>query len=168
MKKLIVLAVLPLILSACSAFRTDARFDVARANSGEKEDRIAINIVVPANKPTTYRNTYTVDYLKSVTFKDGKLDSKVIDEVTYGTVIKAEATEKNGESRVVSLEIEHTCEPALKKRNYADGIWIDTPNYTTASSKQKVVIGHGEIIRITGPGYGSLCPFPRIIIHTSE
>lgn len=171
MKKRITLALLSLFLSACSVSSPKSGVTVTRAVSGEKEDRIAINITAPVNEVTTYRNTRKTDYVKAVTtetLKDGSHSVLPIwDKMTYGTVINADIVEDKGKYLLISLDITHSCQSELKKFVLADGNWLNLPTMKTTSGKQKMLIKHGEVIRISAAAYDSPCAFPRVIIHPS-
>lgn len=170
--KRITLAVLPLILSACSSSHPDASlsrgFDITRVQSGKTNKSIAVQVDAPLNKLTIFKNTHPFSWKKSIEYTDGKLLRETRDTSTYGTVVKALVTETADNSRVVSLDISHTCRPEMRKYTPVDGNWIEVPQRDSVSTKQTIQIIRGETILITGKGFDTSCTFPRIAIRPNE
>lgn len=164
MKARFILAVVPLILSACSVPNQNANFAVTHIEPVNERGTIAISVLATVNKLTTYRNTRSTYYVKSAEYNDGKLASKAWDEVKYGTVVNFLARNSKSNALVVSLEIEHSCRPDEGKVRSV----IDIPSQTTFSSRQILRIKRGENLRISGKDFDTGCAFPTIIFHPTE
>ena len=168
MKTRFMFTLLPLLLNACSAPQQNASVNVTRVLAGNEKDLIAIHVTAPGNKVAMYRNIHTVDYLKQVVIKDGKLSAQQWDQITYGTIVKGLFRKQAGDTWKASLEIDHSCRPDEKRTHSVDGIWIDTPSQTTFSSKQSVLLKQGENLLISGKGFDTGCAFPTIIFRPTE
>lgn len=170
--KRLTLAVLPLILSACTSSQTESHIDITRIKEADSRNLIAVRIDVPFNKTGIFDNSDSVDYLASVTTVDGKIVKKEHSSLPYGTKVVASVSNDVDGKQLVSLAVRHACLPEIVKfKSLHAGEETDLPYpfslYFTEQS-QKVLIKRGENILISGNGFNSSCAFPRIIVHPTE
>ncbi|MEG5552396.1 hypothetical protein UXO11_22735 [Enterobacter wuhouensis] len=167
--KRLTLAVLPLILSACTSSHPESHIDITRVKEADSRNLIAVRIDVPFNKTGIFDNSDSVDYLASVTTVDGKIVKKEHSSLPYGTKVAASVSNDVDGKQLVSLAVRHACRPEIVKfKTIHSGEEIDLPSQYFAEQSQKVLIKRGESILINGNGFNSSCAFPRIIVHPTE
>lgn len=164
----LIFVISPLILSACSNPLQKSTVNVDRVKTDSEQKTVAINIDAPVNKVKMYRNTHSVEYLKQVFVTDGKVSAQQIKQITYGTTVKGLISKHEGNTWIASLEIDHSCRPNVKRSHFNDAIWVDLPSQKAFSTRQTVLMKHGEALRISGKGFNTSCAFPTIILHPIE
>lgn len=168
MKARFIFTALPLLLSACSVTKENASVNITRIHAGSEIGTVAINLNAPVNKVATYSNIHSVNYLKQVVLKDGKVSTQQWDQISYGTAVKALVRKNTTDTWTASLEIDHSCRPDDEKSYSIQGVSIDTPSQVTFSSKQRVLVKRGENLLISGKDFDTGCAFPTIILHPTE
>lgn len=167
--KRITLAVLPLILSACSSSQPDQRIDITHGKSASVQKVVSLRMDAPLSQPVTYDNSDNVRYVNSVTTEDGKIISKEYRTLSYGTTVRAVVSDAGDDKQLVSLAVRHACHPELSKLpagSAEEGIDLPSQNYIT--QQQKILIARGDDVLISGTGFDANCAFPRITVHPTE
>lgn len=163
------LAVLPLILSACTSSKPESHIDITHVKEADSRNLIAVRIDVPSNKTRIFDNSDFASYVASVTIKDGKIIKKELHSLDYGTTVVASVSDGVDGKQLVSLAVRHACRPELEKfKTTINEEGIDLPSQYFTEQSQKIFITRGENILISGNGFNSSCAFPRIIVHPTE
>ncbi|KLP59590.1 hypothetical protein ABR39_00920 [Enterobacter genomosp. O] len=167
--KHITLAVLPLILSACSSSQPDQRIDITHGKPTSVQKVVSLRMDAPLSQPVTFDNSDSVRYVNSVTTEDGKIVSKEYRTLSYGTTVRAVVSDAGDDKQLVSLAVRHACHPELTKLpagSAEEGIDLPSQNYIT--QQQKILIARGDDVLISGSGFDVNCAFPRITVHPTE